>query len=425
MRIFFALTFTFFATGAHARGHFDVYLWQRSGSAHSVANSATKSGTDVTDIGADVRTFVDVSDGRVHVLAADDAFTSNDPRIRRALATTAAPTVLTFRFTALPTVPVAQARIQAQVLAFEAAGVSVVGVEVDHDCATSALPHYGQWLLALSPTLTQPLSITALPTWLTDRAHEAVFAAAAEVTLQVHAIAAPALFDPMAALQAMARAPQLRVALPTYAVTLKNGPALFTNVADVAAVRVHADDVTYFRMPVAGDDAAFGWPTLLAVDSAAAVVTTQPTIRVHLVATPSGAFDVVVENDGPWDAPMRAVQVLGADAADVLGDVVLRRIDGGVVFVGQSARYLPPQARRTLGWVRPHAKTELPPGSPTGSHTERRPRSATDDHAAHDAEPLRAAVVHDPRGVVRPERDPAALPVQLQPSKHRLRPVLP
>jgi hypothetical protein len=380
------------ATGQR-RAHFDVYAWQRAGSAESAA---------------DVARFVAESDGRVHVVAVDDDFTALDQRLTGALASAHAPTILTFRFTTLPKASVAAQRIADVAAAFVGAGVDLVGVEVDHDCATRALPDYARWLSALqrppAPALpTVPVSITALPTWLDDDAHVAVFAAVADVTIQVHAIAVPALFDVDAALEAMDKAPAARVALPTYAVTLRQGPALFSQVTDVAAVRAHAERVTYFRMPTHDDTAAWSWPTLLAVDGAPAVVAASAGVA-SVVAADDGAFDVVVENVGATDAPLAAVSVAGADAYDVVGDVIALRVDGAVVFVAKNARYLRPKERQTLAWVR----------SPAGEHT-------------HGQAP-RAVVVDDPRSAPPPRapgREPAPGPERLQPEKLSLRPVLP
>ena len=164
------------------------------------------------------------------------------------------------------------------------------------------------------------------------------------------------------------------MALPTYAVTLRDGPALFSDVKGVAAVRAHAQRVSYFRMPTSGDAAALGWATLIAIDSAPTVVDVDDNdVFAFVVAAADGAFDVVIENAGAYDAPHGAVAVAGVGAYDVVGDVVARRAGAGVVFVAKNARYLRPHERQTVAWVRP----------------------ATGD--THALAPLSAVVVDDPR----------------------------
>jgi len=113
-------------------------------------------------------------------------------------------------------------RLRAQ---WQAAGVTLAGIEIDHDCATARLPAYAAFLHALRQQMEskEVLSITALPTWLTSLALDALLAAADEAVLQVHAVMNPrqGLFDPKRAsgwVQEFAQRTRhpWRVALPTY-----------------------------------------------------------------------------------------------------------------------------------------------------------------------------------------------------------------
>jgi hypothetical protein len=94
---------------------------------------------------------------------------------------------------------VPMADVLARVAAWRAAGVEVVGVEIDHDCASAALPDYAAWLARHRPPAPLRFSITALPAWADSAALRAVAAAVDELVVQVHAVRAPALFEPRAA----------------------------------------------------------------------------------------------------------------------------------------------------------------------------------------------------------------------------------
>ncbi|KAG0755400.1 hypothetical protein G6F22_020623 [Rhizopus arrhizus] len=90
-------------------------------------------------------------------------------------------------------------RIAAARQAWRHAGITVAGVEIDYDCATSKLPAYRDFLAALKSRLgpDSALSITALPTWLNSPELDALLKMADESVLQVHAVLNPTqgLFD--------------------------------------------------------------------------------------------------------------------------------------------------------------------------------------------------------------------------------------
>jgi hypothetical protein len=103
--------------------------------------------------------------------------------------------------------------------------VPVAGIEIDYDCATARLTDYARFLSRLRERLDRavPLSITALPTWLSSPEVDEVFAQADEINLQVHAVQNPrlGLFDRHRArvwIEELAwrTAKPFRVALPAY-----------------------------------------------------------------------------------------------------------------------------------------------------------------------------------------------------------------
>ncbi len=191
-----------------------------------------------------------------------------------------------------------------------AADVNVIGIEVDHDCATARLAGYARWLASQRHTIeaaSRPehtrrahtatdrpdhfpagnqvdrsaagagspddtvhdatgayrFSITALPTWASSPALIDVARAVDEIVVQVHAVRAPLIFDANTAwrdLHRFARAianemrddarekAALRVALPTYSAIVRD-----------VEVSVDPEDVARFvrrlrTEPIAGVD---------------------------------------------------------------------------------------------------------------------------------------------------------------------------
>ncbi len=103
----------------------------------------------------------------------------------------------------------------------------IAGLEIDHDCGSARLAAYAKFLARVRAHLdhTIPLSITALPAWLSSPELDAVFAPTSEVVLQVHMVQNPraGLFDPVQArrwIQEMSHRTDkpFRVALPAYGV---------------------------------------------------------------------------------------------------------------------------------------------------------------------------------------------------------------
>ncbi len=83
---------------------------------------------------------------------------------------------------------------------WQAQGLTVSGVEIDHDAGNARLPAYSEFLVRLRGALPAnlPLSITALPAWLDSSQLPALLASVDSSVLQVHAVSDPrrGLFDP-------------------------------------------------------------------------------------------------------------------------------------------------------------------------------------------------------------------------------------
>ena len=96
-------------------------------------------------------------------------------------------------------------QIQQLLSDWQAAGLVVAGLEIDHDCASARLPAYAELLTELRQELPAQLklSITALPAWLASPTLEKLLTSVDSSVLQVHAVSNPAqgLFAPQTALR--------------------------------------------------------------------------------------------------------------------------------------------------------------------------------------------------------------------------------
>lgn len=253
---------------------------------------------------------------------------------------------------------VSLAPARARIAAWRAAGVDVIGLEIDHDSATAALDDYAAWLAAERPADLR-WSITALPSWADSPALARVAAAVDELVVQVHAVRAPRIFDDAEARAWIARvaaavpdAP-LRIALPTYAVEVEGvvraaGPGQVARLVrwleTPAAPPVRG--VVWFRLPVAGDRAAWPTATLAAVIRGAPLV---PAIAARVVERAPGVHDLVLENRGTVAGPWPDLRLAGALAdADLVGGYTRsaepRRFTA-------PARELPAGATTVVGWA--------------------------------------------------------------------------
>jgi hypothetical protein len=261
--------------------------------------------------------------------------------------------------------------------ALRAHGVRVTGIEIDHDCPTRALPRYAQWLQAtrahmassssssLSPSSSPRLQllVTALPTWASNaEALRALAAVVDGITVQVHMVKAPTLFDVDEAARDLDRfatalsdssLSMLRVALPTYRATLANGAGLSVTLDEVRRFRALRPwpRVSWFRLGAADDVDAWGAATLVRAIAGDEAPTTAAAVRLRPTSD-ALVFDVVVDNPGTVDvdAPSR-ISLVGADSADGLGGYAAVR-DDVFQLVQRAPPRLRPGASLVVGWAR-------------------------------------------------------------------------
>ncbi|MBN8872471.1 MAG: DUF3142 domain-containing protein [Rhodospirillales bacterium] len=354
----------------------DAYVWQR----RWTPAVATAVGA-ATDLVHAWRVLVAQSDarGRLHAVEPDWPV----------LAATGRPLVAVIRLDGQSAGwdPVA---LRAAVLVrLQAVPVPLAGIEIDHDCATAALPAYAGFLADLRPVLPAglTLSITALPTWIGSPALTDVLRRADEAVLQVHAVQSPeaGLFEPVRARQwidafAAVTPHPFRVSLPTYGVRVAWGPNgrlraveserpllaggdgtdlvaaprdVAALVADLAARPPHRfAGLAWFRLPVATDHRAWTLATWRAVIgggplAADAQVMTEPAddaaLRLIVLANP-GAVDVV--------RPRLVTLPHGCGAADGAGAYALVEAPEGPALRRRQAGLLRPHARELIGWMR-------------------------------------------------------------------------
>ncbi|MBX9755654.1 MAG: DUF3142 domain-containing protein, partial [Pseudomonadaceae bacterium] len=277
--------------------------------------------------------------------------------------------------------------IQQMLADWQAAGITVTGLELDHDCATARLPAYAELLSKLRQALpTQlKLSITALPAWLTSPQLENLLASVDSSVLQVHAVSKPAhgLFNPQTAEQ-WARAYAKRspkpfyLALPAYGVALLDSPSGEPLVESEAPLNSRAPrrelqaepqqvaelihtlqqappaqlaGLVWFRLPLAGDRRAWPLRTLLAVASA------QPLhAELQLTIEQAGQLsELSLHNNGNLSAALPeqiAVTAEHCDGADAVGGYRLQQRGNRLIWQRQAAGQLAAGQQLALGWAR-------------------------------------------------------------------------
>jgi hypothetical protein len=281
-------------------------------------------------------------------------------------------------------------RLLKQLHQWQAAGLQVIGVEIDHDAATARLPDYQHFLQQLRQQLPRSLQlgITALPTWIDSAALPSVLQQVDSSVLQVHAVLSPqqGLFSGPLALRwvnqyAKMTPKPFRVALPAYGMGLVGFDAQGAQVESEASLRVtgttreltvapqqiadflhqlnaqttpHLRGIIWFRLPLADDRRAWSLTTLRAV------IENQPLsvnwlVKISPQPQQNGLNDLILHNNGPIDAPLPHEIVITASdclAADAAGNYRLESepqrqrfvlINGDQLRVGQS---------RPLGWLR-------------------------------------------------------------------------
>jgi hypothetical protein len=275
-----------------------------------------------------------------------------------------------------------------QVLAdWQAQGLTVSGVEIDHDAGNARLLDYAEFLKHLRAALPTalPLSITALPAWLGSAQLPALLQTVDSSVLQVHAVSDPrrGLFDPDQALKwakAWARISDtpFYLALPAYGVALLpddgGAPVVESEVqlerggerrellADPRQLSqlakslradppAHLAGLIWFRLPLANDRRAWSLATLRAVARGDALSSRLGvTFSEH-----NGLYDIQLDNPGNLDSAWPARITLKAqscEGADALAGYALQQGPDLLTFTRLRDGRLPAGGHRAIGWAR-------------------------------------------------------------------------
>ncbi|MBY8935321.1 DUF3142 domain-containing protein [Pseudomonas fluorescens] len=275
-----------------------------------------------------------------------------------------------------------------QVLAdWQTQGLTLNGVEIDHDAGNARLPAYAEFLKHLHSALPKnlPLSITALPAWLGSAQLPELLQNVDSSVLQVHAVSDPrrGLFDPDQALKwAKAWAgitdKPFYLALPAYGVALLpddgGAPVVESEVqleragqrrellADPLqlsqlgqALRAdppaHLAGLIWFRLPLANDRRAWSLTTLRAVARGDQLSSQLGvTLSEH-----DGLYDIRLDNPGNLDSAWPARITLKAqscEGADALAGYSLQQSPDLLTFTRLRDGRLPAGGQRAIGWAR-------------------------------------------------------------------------
>lgn len=277
--------------------------------------------------------------------------------------------------------------IQQLISDWQGQGLTLAGVEIDHDAGNSRLPAYGAFLAHLRSVLpaSMALSITALPAWLDSPELPALLSTVDSSVLQVHAVSDPrrGLFDPDLARQwavawSRVTSKPFFLALPAYGVALlpsvggapivesevaieSNGkrrelladPVQLSKLA--ARLRVdppaHLAGLIWFRLPLANDRRAWSLSTLRAVSRG-------ENLSSHLalqLSAHDGLFDIGITNEGNLDNdwPERVtLAVQGCDGADALAGYTLQQDPNLLTFTRLRDGRIAAGGQRAIGWAR-------------------------------------------------------------------------
>lgn len=279
------------------------------------------------------------------------------------------------------------AHIQQLLADWQALGLNVTGVEIDHDAGNARLAGYGAFLQGLRASLPPrlKLSITALPAWLASPDLPALLHSVDSSVLQVHAVSRPelGLFDPAqaktwAASWSRVTDKPFYLALPAYGVGLLTSGSgaplvesevplerpgqrreLMADPVQLAALAAqlrqappaHLAGLIWFRLPLAGDRRAWSLATLRAVARGDAL---HSPLQLHL-SERAGLYDIRLGNDGNLDSPLpeRLELAVGeCEAVDALAGYAVQRNPGQLVFTRLQQGRLPAGALRAIGWAR-------------------------------------------------------------------------
>ncbi len=279
------------------------------------------------------------------------------------------------------------AQIQHVLGDWQTQGLTLAGVEIDHDAGNARLPAYRMFLTQLRAALPAalPLSITALPAWLDSPELPGLLATVDSSVLQVHAVSDPrrGLFDADQARQwakawSRTTAKPFYLALPAYGVALlpdiKGAPVVESEVpiarggkrrellADPVLLRQlvlelrrdppkHLAGLIWFRLPLAGDRRAWSLTTLGAVARGGSLSS-----RLSLqLSEQNGLYDIAVRNQGNLDSawPERlTLAVQGCDGADALAGYALQQTPDLLTFTRLRDGRMAAGGQRAIGWAR-------------------------------------------------------------------------
>ncbi|VEF13769.1 Protein of uncharacterised function (DUF3142) [Pseudomonas fluorescens] len=270
---------------------------------------------------------------------------------------------------------------------WQAQGLTLSGVEIDHDAGKARLADYSELLSQLRSALprTLALSITALPAWLDSAQLPALLQAVDSSVLQVHAVSDPrrGLFDSDQALKwakAWSRITDkpFYLALPAYGVALLpddgGAPVVESEVSleragerrelladplqlSQLAKTLREDPpknlagLIWFRLPLANDRRAWSLTTLRAVARGDQLVS-------QLGVTFSeqhGLYDIKLDNPGNLDRAWPAritLKVQGCEGADALGGYALQQSSDLLTFTRLRDGRVPAGGQRAIGWAR-------------------------------------------------------------------------
>ncbi|MFJ4249565.1 DUF3142 domain-containing protein [Pseudomonas sp. NPDC089741] len=281
----------------------------------------------------------------------------------------------------------ATAQILQLLTEWQAQGLTLSGVEIDHDAGNARLPDYAEFLKHLRSALptSLPLSITALPAWLDSSQLPALLQTVDSSVLQVHAVSDPrrGLFDPAQALQwakdwARVTDKPFYLALPAYGVALLaddgGAPVVESEVqlerggerrellADPLQLSqlgktlrddppAHLAGLIWFRLPLANDRRAWSLTTLGAVARGDALNgQLGVTFSEH-----NGLYDIKLDNPGNLDSAWPAQITLKAqrcEGADALAGYALQQSADLLTFTRLRDGRLPAGGQRAIGWAR-------------------------------------------------------------------------
>lgn len=278
-------------------------------------------------------------------------------------------------------------QIQQVIVDWQAQGLNLAGVEIDHDAGISRLPDYREFLTQLRSELpaSLPLSITALPAWLDSPELPALLSTVDSSVLQVHAVSDPrrGLFDPEQARQwakAWSRisAKPFYLALPAYGVALLSSASgapivesevrlerdgerreLLADPQQLSELAIqlrndppaHLAGLIWFRLPLANDRRAWSLTTLRAVSRGDALDSQLSLI----LSADESLYDIAIKNNGNLDNawPERVtLAVQGCEGADALAGYAFQQSPDLLTFIRLRDGRIAAGGQRAIGWAR-------------------------------------------------------------------------